>query len=137
MKERRAIALAERHRADLQPCHAIGPKGIAVERRVIAGPGKRWHHIGERAERAASEVQHAARKTFRRESPPRGFQQRQPGRKVGGECPTASLDPLDAFGDRRAGLDDASHHPPDDLEVSSSKPRASSSSRTKRFGTLP
>ena len=91
MKERRAVALTERHRADLQPRDAIGPKGVAVERRVVAGPGKRRHHIGERTERAASEVQHAAGKTFRRKSPARGFQQRQPGwqawRRTPGRAP--------------------------------------------------
>src|SRR5450755_579289 len=157
MKERRAVAPAERHRADLQPRHAIGPKGVAVERRVVARPGKRRHHIGEWAERAAPEVEHAAGKAFRRKSPTRGFQQQQPGSKGRGERPAASLDPLDAFGYRRAGLDDASHHQPDwllcfnafssrepgstslenALDMASSRPRASSSSRTRRFGTLP
>ena len=68
MEERRAVALAQRHRAHLQLRDACGPKRVAVERGVRAGLRQRRHHIGEGPERAASRAQHAAGKTWRRQS---------------------------------------------------------------------
>ena len=77
MKERRTVARAQRHRRHLQPRDARGPEGVAVERGVLAGLGQRRHHIGERAERAALDVQRAAGKSCVGKAASRGFQQRQ------------------------------------------------------------
>ena len=38
VKERRAVALAQRHRGPLQLGHASGPKGVAVKRSVLCRP---------------------------------------------------------------------------------------------------
>jgi hypothetical protein len=81
MEERRAVALAERHRAKLQPRDAGGPKRVAVERRVGAGLRQRRHHIGKRPERPSPHAQHAAGKAGLGKAAARGFQQRQAGGK--------------------------------------------------------
>ena len=137
MEERGAVTLAERHRPRLEPRDAARPKAIAVKRRVLAGPGKRRHDIGEGTERPGPDVQRAANKTFRRKAAARGFQQRQAGFQREGKGAAARLHPLDALGRGRSGLDDAPHRQLFCLEGTSSSPRASSSSRTSRFGTLP
>src|SRR5258708_40202934 len=90
--------------------------------------------MGERAERPDPDVQHAARKALRRKTAARGFEQRRTGLQRERKGAAARGYPLDAFGGARAGLNDASHQL---VLVRSSSPRASSSSRTSRFGILP
>ena len=60
MEERRTVALAERHRAELQLRNAGRPKRVAVERRIGAGLRQRRHHIGKGPERPSPHAQHAA-----------------------------------------------------------------------------
>jgi hypothetical protein len=74
MEERRAITLAECHRADLWPRDAGGAKSVAVKRRVLAGLGKRRHHIAEGTERPGPEIQGAAGKSFCGKAAARGLQ---------------------------------------------------------------
>ena len=74
MEERRAIALAKRHRAQFEPRDTDGTEGLAVERRVLAGPGKGRHHIAEGAERSSPCVQYTAGKSGRGKTAARGFQ---------------------------------------------------------------
>jgi len=129
------IAPAEGHGAHPEPGDAGGAKRVAVESGVGAGRRQRRHHISERAERAACKIEHAAAKTLFGKPAPCGFQQRQP--RLQGEAKGAGrgLRPLDALGRRPARLGDAAHQL-DGLALRSSSPRASSSSRTSRFGIL-
>ncbi len=136
MEKRRAIARPKGHRAHGQLRDPGGPKGVAVERRVVAGLRQRRHHIGERPERPALDVQRAAGKSFRGKTAARGFQQRQAGLQRERERTAARFHPLDAFGCGRARLLDRSHQLVC-FAATSSRPRASSSSRTSRFGILP
>jgi hypothetical protein len=137
MEERLAIAAAKRHRAHLQLRDAGGTKGLTVKRGVFAGRGQGRHHIGERTEPSASDVQRAAGKSLRRKAAARGFQQGQACFQHERERAPARLYTLDAFEYRRPRLDDAAHRQLVGFGGISSRPRASSSSRTSRFGTLP
>jgi hypothetical protein len=136
MKERRAVTLPQGHGAILELRDTGGPERVAVERGVGAGLRQRRHHIGERAERPILDIQRAADKALRRKTAARGFQQRQPGFEREGESAAPRLDPLDALRRRRARLLDRSHQLPC-FASAPSRPRASSSSRTSRFGILP
>jgi hypothetical protein len=73
MEERHAVALAQRHRRKFQPRDAGRPKRPAVERRILASLRQRRHHIGERAECPAPDVQRAAEKSFRCKTTAGGF----------------------------------------------------------------
>jgi hypothetical protein len=137
MEEGHAVALPQRHRRHFEPGDAGGPENIAVKRSVLSVLRERRHDIGEGPERTACPAHDATRKSFRRKAAARGFQQRQASFQRQGEGTAAPLDPLDALAHRRSGLDDAPHRQLVDFAVTSSRPRASSSSRTSRFGTLP
>src|SRR6185437_1794745 len=155
MKERRAVAFAERQGRELELRYTGRPKGIAIERCVLTGLRQRRHDVAERTERASSHVQRAAGKSLRRKTAARGFEQGGARFEREGEGAATHFHPLDALGDRRARLLDAAHHVPagfifdafssrepvpaslENALVRSSRPRASSSSRTSRFGILP
>ncbi len=137
MEEGGAVALSERHCRHLEPDDASGSKSVAVERGVRAGFGKRRHHIGERAERAAPDVQGTAANPSAAKPRRAASSSGKPASQREGEGAAARLDPLNALGRDWAGLSDAAHRQLVGLAVRSSSPRASSSSRTSRFGTLP
>jgi hypothetical protein len=137
MEERRAVAQAQSHRRHLEPRDPGWSESVAVERRVRGAFGERRHHIGKRAKQTLLHVQDAAGKSGRGKSPARGLQQRQARFQREAEGAAARLYPLDALGHGRAGLNDAPHRQRVGSEARSINPRASSSSRTSRFGTLP
>src|SRR5262249_5911641 len=104
MEERRAVALAQCHGREFEPGEAKGTKGLAVERAVLAGLGQRRHDIAERAERAAFDIERAARKTLRGKTAPRRFEQGQPRLKCKGKGAAARFRPLVALGHWRSRL---------------------------------
>src|SRR5581483_7068086 len=108
-KEWLAVALAERHGCLLEPDIAPGAKRLAVEGGVLSRVGQRRHHIGERAECPALDVEHAARKALGRKAAPCGFQQRNARFQREGEATAARFHPLDALCGRRPRLLDLAH----------------------------
>ncbi len=135
MKERRPVALAEGHRADLDLCPTLRPIRIAVEGRMLRRLRQGRHHIGERRELEPVELHHARGETLRCEAAPHRLQQRHASRQRQREGAPAAFHPLDPLGRTGAGLLDAPH---DAFPFrKSSSPRFSSSSLTRRFGTLP
>ena len=79
MEERRAVALAEGQRRELEPRHTLGTKRVAVERGVGAVLRQRRHHIGERPERASFGAEHAGREPLRRKAATHGLEQGNSG----------------------------------------------------------
>ena len=135
MKERGTVADAEGHRPAADPADARRANDVAVERGVGTRRGERRNHVNERIERPALQGQHTAREALGGEALVNGVEQIAAGLQRDDQGMTASLRPLNAVGMRGPGLRHLPHR--GSAIFASSKPRASSSSRTMRLGTLP
>src|SRR3569833_468345 len=110
VKERRAIARAERHGRGGEPRDAVRPIGLAVERGMLWRLRQRRHHIGERTERRAPEAGNAAGEALLGKSLAYTLQLRLTGLHCERESAATRFYPLNPLGHRRTGLTDLTHY---------------------------